>query len=295
MDETLTFSDQAEKSPVLKALRMLSHVARSHAPIALADLSRALNLPKPTSYRLARTLELAGFVQRDPLTRRYIVGSGFEDVALSALRHGAGHGARRLLMDELAERIGARINIAVLKSGKLLFVEWVESTSPLRVDLKPEVQVPVHCSASGKLMLAFGPDELSESFFRSAPFKPLTKNTLTTAKALQRELAEIRRRGYSEDNEEFLPGVCCLAVPVRNASGDVVAGLAAMAPTMSLSLQKIRTHLPDLMACAERIAFGIGHVPNGTAKSPIRQTRTAPRRAMQGSRKGRKLSRSGDT
>src|SRR5438046_3198406 len=115
MDETLAFLRGAENSPVLKALRLLSHVARSHEPVALAELSRALKLPKPTSYRLARTLELAGFVQKDALTRRYMVGSSFEDVALSALRHGAGHGARRMLMDELAERIGARINVAVLK------------------------------------------------------------------------------------------------------------------------------------------------------------------------------------
>jgi DNA-binding IclR family transcriptional regulator len=224
----------------------------------LSELSRSLGLPKPTTFRLVRTLESAGFVQRDPLTRRYLVGSAFEDIALSALRFGAGHGARRLLMDRLAQRLGARINLVVLRSGNLSFVEWVESTTPLRVDIDPATSMPVHCTASGKLLLAFGPPELRESVLRSAPFPARTKNTLTTARALRRELVEIHGRGYAEDNEELLQGVNCVAVPVYSRTGDVVAGLAAMAPVASLPLAKLRRYLPDLQDCAARISHDLG-------------------------------------
>jgi IclR family acetate operon transcriptional repressor len=247
-----------DKSPVTKALRLLAHVARCKEPVALAELSRVIGLPKPTTYRLLRTLESAGFVQRDPLTRRHLIGTVFEDVALSVLRHGTGHGTRRLVMDQLAQRLGARINLVVLRSGNVLFVEWVESTSPLRVDIDPTTPMPVHCTASGKLLLAFAPQELRDSVLRSAPFPARTRNTITSARALQAELTEIRRRGHSEDNEELLPGVNCLAVPIFNRDGEVVAGLAAMVPVASVPLAQLRRDLPDLSEAARRISQEIG-------------------------------------
>lgn len=264
MDEII--KDDAEKSPVHKALRLLSHIAQSREPVTLADLSRALRLPKPTTYRLAQALEHAGFLQKDPLNKRYLVGALFEEISLSAMRNGVSHSARRLMLNELAERIGARINLAVVKSGRLLLVEWVESTSPLRIDLRPETHIPVHCSASGKLLVAFGPPRMQEVLLRAAPFEAKTKNTITSARAMARELAEIQRRGHAEDNEEFLIGVNCLAVPIRNASGDVIAGLAAMAPSTSLPLPALRRRIPDLMTCAERITAEIAATPTGVGR-----------------------------
>jgi IclR family transcriptional regulator, acetate operon repressor len=269
MSETSSLLGRNDRSPVTKALRLLVHVARRKEPVALSELSRTIGLPKPTTFRLLRNLECIGFVQRDALTRRYLIGLLFEDIALSALRHGAGHSARRLLMDQLAQRLGARINLVVLRSGNLFFVEWVESTTPLRVDIDPATSMPVHCTASGKLLLAFGPPELRDDVLRSAPFPPRTKNTITSARALRRELAEIRRRGYSEDNQELLQGVICLAVPVYNHAGDVVAALAAMAPVASLPLERLRRHLPDLQQSAARISRQLGGAASAAAQSRL--------------------------
>ncbi|MCL4764623.1 MAG: IclR family transcriptional regulator [Hyphomicrobiaceae bacterium] len=274
MDETPETGSSTERSSVVKALRLLADVAGSREPVALAELSRRLKLPKPTAYRLARALEGFGFIQKDPLTRRYVVGSGLEEVALNALKHGAGHRARRLLMNELAERLGARVNLVILKSGNLSFVEWVESTAPLRVDIRGDLPMPIHCSASGKLLLAFGSPALRDGVMRSAPFRAHTKHTITTAKELERELARICRRGHSEDNQELLPGVNCLAVPIHNRAGDVVAGLAIMAPSASLPLEEMRRRLPEIRACAERISADLrapaAAAGNG-AEPPARQ------------------------
>ena len=247
-----------EKSPVAKALRLLAHIAGRDEPPMLAELSRAMKLPKPTTFRLARALENAGFVHKDPLTLRYQVGSSFEDVALNGLRNSAAHGTRRNMMNELAERLGARVNLVVLKAGNLSFVQWVESTAPLRVDVNGDMPMPVHCSASGKLLLAFGPAQLRETVLNSAPFRGYTKTTITTARGLAREFALIRKRGFSTDNQELIPGVNCLAVPICNRSGQTVAGLAVMAPVASLPLEKLIRHLPDVKACAASISVELG-------------------------------------
>jgi len=277
-----------EKSPVLKALRLLEHLAHSGERVSLADLSRNLLLPKATSHRLATMLEREGFIDKDPVTLRYSLGSHFENMALIALRNGATANLRRRLMEELAERIGVRTNFAVLKSGKLMLVEWVESVSLIRIDLKPGTQVPAHCSASGKLLLAFGPDAVREQFLKGAPYKALTSATITSSRALARELALIRRQGFAEDRQEFLPGVCCLAVPVRNAGGDVVAGLALMAPEMSFPLKQVRRHLPELQACADAISAGYGWRPSQPRRDAAGAVRSTKRSTVEIEIRGRR-------
>jgi IclR family transcriptional regulator, acetate operon repressor len=243
-----------ETSPVLKAIGILRHVAQQEAAVTLANLSRAVGLPKPTAYHLGRILERAGLISRDPLSRRYQLGSAFDTLAFSGLRNGVSQNRRRLLMENLSQKVGERINLGVLSGGKALYVEWVESTSELRVEVKPGTKLPLHCSANGKLLLAYSPPAVRERVLASAPFPTHTGNTITTADALSPELDRIRRRGYAEDNEEFLDGVICLAVPVRNRGGHVVAGLALMAVSARLSLEKARRYLPDLLACAAALS-----------------------------------------
>src|SRR5262249_57585874 len=104
------------------------------------------------------------------------------------------------------------------------------------------------------------------------------ETTISRGEALGRELEQIRRQGYSEDNEEFLAGVCCLAVPVRNRRGEVVAGLAVMAPSARLPLDRAHQHLPDLRACADAISAELppkGRRAAPALTPPTRQRRTA--------------------
>ncbi len=261
MNEMADASGFADRSPVMKALRLLAHIAASQEAPGLADLSRAMKLPKPTTHRLARALETAGYITKDPLTLRYQIGYSFEEIALKGLRNSAAHGYRRRIMSELAERLEARVNLVVLKSGNLSFVQWVDSTAPLRINISGDMPMPVHCSASGKLLLAFGPKELRDTVMRRAPFERYTKNTITTASRFARQLDEIVKRGYSVDDQELITGVNCLAVPIRLHTGQTAAGLAVMAPTATLPLDKLKQALPEIKAAAALIADELARNP----------------------------------
>jgi IclR family transcriptional regulator, acetate operon repressor len=241
-------------TPVLKAIKILARVVREGAPISLADLSAAVGLPKPTVHRLAHLLERENFLQRDPSKRRYVVGSALEELAFDAIRNAPGHSARCLHMERLCDKVGESINLGALSGDEVVYLERIVSVQPLRADFKAGTRVPIHCTANGKLLLAYSPPSFRQRILCTAPFPPYTKNTITSAEELSLQLELVRRRGYSEDNEEFLAGVCCLAVPVRNDKGGVIAGLAIMAPSARFPLKKAQTYLADLCGTAESIS-----------------------------------------
>ena len=265
----------ARRSPLGKAFRILHALAAAAGAVSLADLSAASELPKPTVHRLTLDLEGLGLIARDPLTRRFHVGPRLEDLAVEAMRHGMAQSGRRLHMQRLAEKLGERVNIGVIAGDKVVHVHWVDSAGPpLRIDVQPGTHVPMHASANGKLLLAYGPAAVRERFLATAPFSSYTPTTITTAASLRRELERIRREGHSEDNEEFLAGVSCIAVPIKNRRGGVIAGLAVMAPSARLPLAKARQHLPDLTTCADAISAELGsgaRLPRGASTSRRRK------------------------
>ena len=241
-------------SPITKAVRLLSLVARKSAPLALAEMAAELDLPKPTVHRIAAQLEAEHWLYKDPFTRRYAVGDSLRRLCLAALQGGASQQSRQLPLRRLSEKLGETVNLGVLAGTELLYLERVECSWPLRTDFKPGTRVPLHCTANGKLLLAFAPRDAQQRLLSAMSLDRHTETTITDRAALEREFAKIRRRGYSVDDEEFHAGVCCLAVPVRGEDARVVAGVAVAAPTARFPLEKARAHLPDLRQCADEIA-----------------------------------------
>lgn len=252
-------------SPIARALAILARVAREPDPVSLVDLSRAAALPKPTVHRLAGMLERHGLLQRDHLTRRYAVGPALVELGFQALSHAPSQRNRRLVLERLSEKLAETVNLAILSGDEVLYLDRVESSWPLRMDFKPGSRVPVHCTANGKLLLAFAAPAVRRRLLRSLRFTAHTPYTIISRAGLEAQLAEIRRRGYSEDAEEFLAGVSCLAVPVRDRRGRVIAGLAVSAPSARFDLARARGHLDDLQAAAAELGAELRPEPEREA------------------------------
>jgi DNA-binding IclR family transcriptional regulator len=241
-------------SPITKALRILQFIATREQPSSLAQLSAELRIPKPSVHRIAGILEHGGFVRKDQATRQFQVGGVFHDMCITAIRNTGEHGERQALLDQLSATLRETINLGILSGHQIVYIERVESSWPLRMDFDPGSRFPAYCTATGKLLLAFAPAVSRDRIINATPLRPYTPNTITDRAVLDRELAKIRRRGYSEDNEEFLAGVCCIAVPVSDGRKRTVFGLAVSAPSARFPLKKARQHLPDLFACAEQLS-----------------------------------------
>jgi DNA-binding IclR family transcriptional regulator len=158
-------------------------------------------------------------------------------------------------LERLSEKLGETINLAILAGDEVLYLDRVESSWPLRMDFKPGSRVPIHATANGKLLLAHAEPAARARLMRILRLTPVTARTITERARLEAQLGEIRRQGYSEDDEEFLAGVCCLAVPIRDRRGHVIAGLAVSAPSARFNLDRARAHLGDLQRTAAELAF----------------------------------------
>lgn len=254
-EESLALDDVVPAgSAILRAIRIMEAIAAYDSPPQLAELCRAINLPKPTVYRILATLEHAGWVGREPGSKRYAVAQKFNNLAAEVLLRSPHRGARHAILEELVEQIGETCNLTIPNVNSVLYLDRVETAWPLRVTLGAGSRVPLYASASGKLFLSFMPRRSRDRFIRLTPLIQHTAKTFCDPARLSRELDEIRQRGYATDDEEYLPGICCLAVPIRDADSRVVASVAVHAPSSRMRVDQAVDFLPQLRGAAEAIS-----------------------------------------
>lgn len=239
---------------VLRALRILDAVARTEERASLAAIVQSLGVPKPTVYRLLRELRDAGWVRPSTGARGgFSAGPRLESLALSLMQNGGSRAARHNALSQLVSKLGETCNITALDGARVLYLDRVESESPLRAHLQPGSHIPLHCTASGKLFLAYLSKARRERLLTHNRFERLTPRTIVDRKQFDDELERIRKQGYATDNEEYVVGLTCVAVPVRSTEGKVIAAVAVQAPAIRLPTHRAAATLPALRSAAEEV------------------------------------------
>lgn len=237
-----------------KALRILEAVVRDGHPVSIADLSAMLRLSKPTAHRIGTALESLGYLEREPGSRRFIEGKRLVHLALTVLQAAAQRGSRHGILKALSEAVGETCNLGVMSGNEVVYLDRVEAAWPLGLRFEPGSRVPLHCTSLGKLFLSHLPEAQLLKVVSALPLKRYTENTITERERLLGELRKIRRRGYSVDNQEFMSGVLCVAVPVKGPDHRVCAGIALSAPEARLTLEQACAHVDKLWEAAARLS-----------------------------------------
>lgn len=248
-------ADTGAETPALRLLALLEVIAGQDAAFSLQSLAEGTGTPKPTLHRMLQQLESAGWLQREGDGRHYDTGVRLRRLAEQLLLNDTTHGARHAVLRRLVEELGESCNITALSGGEVVYLDRVETAAPLRFYLHPGSRVPAHCSASGKLFLAQMAPAQRRRLLAHAPLEAYTPRTVTDLEALEDELKRVRRDGYALDNEEFLPGLLCAAVPVPARRGGR-SGLcvAVQAPVMRLTADKALQLVPALQRAAAALA-----------------------------------------
>lgn len=245
--------DKEVAGSTAKALGILEAVAEHYRPISITEISVMLGLSKPTGHRIATALEDMGFLKREPAGRRLIEGDRLIQLAFHVLTAAATRGSRHGTLEKLAETTGETCNLGVVVGNQVAYIDRVESRWPLGLRFEPGSRVPMHCTAIGKMFLSQMTPKQQESFLNASPLTRYTENTITDPTALKSELARIRAEGVSTDNQEFMSGVVCVAVPVTRPGGRMCAGLALSAPQARLTLDKARQFIPVLCEASAKL------------------------------------------
>ena len=241
-------------TPTLRLFALLEVIAQKNQLFSLQSLVEETGLPKPTLHRMLQQLESAGMLQRDGDGRHYSTGMRLRRMAEQLLLNNTVHGARHAVLRQLVDEVGESCNLTALSGSEVLYLDRVETPAPLRFYLHPGSRVPAHCSASGKLFLGQMSPSQRKRLLEHTPLEKYTARTLTTFEALDAEVERVSRDGYAFDDEEFLPGLFCLAVLVPNPHGRSNTGIAIQAPVMRLSHDKVLKLLPALQRAAQAIA-----------------------------------------
>lgn len=247
-------------TPALRLFALLEIIAAKDALLTLPALVSETGLPKPTVHRMLQQLESAGILQREGDGRRYSCGERMRRLAENLLVNSTTRGARHEVLRCLVDEVGESCNITALSGSEVLYLDRVETPAPLRFYLHPGSRVPSHCSASGKLFLSQMSSAQRSRLLACVPLEKLTPKTVTDFAALEREFKQIKKLGYALDDEEFLPGLFCIAVMVPGAesitgkSAKSNMGIAVQAPIMRVNRKKAISFLPALRRAAQALA-----------------------------------------
>lgn len=245
---------QQSRQALTRALGLLEAIASAGQPVTLKEIAAMQGVPAATAFRLCQHLEGAGYLVRDSGSRRYTVGIRSIRLGLDIVRSSGPTTARRSILSEIVASIGETCNLTTLVGTEVLYLDRVETQWPLRMHLEPGSRVPMHCTASGKLLLAAMPKSTRERVLTSLTLARETSTTITDLAALRRELQRIARRGYSTDNEEFVAGLIAVAVPILDRNGKTFAAIAVHAPVVRLNLKSAISLVPMLKDGAARLA-----------------------------------------
>ena len=210
----------------LKALDVLEILASEEEGLTLSDLSEQTGYPISTAHRLLASLLERDYVEQDPQTKRYHLGVRILTLQTQGIR---GRSLGRLAyphLNRLKQRVEMTLNLGVLSGTDVIYIETFSPDSSLSFYSPPGTRMPSYCTAIGKLLLSCLPPENRENLLAMQELRKRTPHTITSLPALQAVFTEIDRRGYALDDQEYAIGVRCLAAPIRNHRGKVIAGVS---------------------------------------------------------------------
>jgi DNA-binding IclR family transcriptional regulator len=230
-----------------KALVLLDELANGQR--TLDELAELLSVHKSTVLRLLRTLESHRFVQRSGV-RYYRLGTSLFELAFRALDERDVRRSVEPALRALNAETGHTVHLASYEDGEVIYIDKYESRHNVRMYSRIGRRAPLHCTAVAKVLVAALPVDQRKGVAESITYEKMTPNTITTPRAYLAELARVAERGYAVDDEEHEEHIHCVAAPVRDARGEVVAAMSLSVPQVLLDLDGLLRLVPTLLAAA---------------------------------------------
>jgi DNA-binding IclR family transcriptional regulator len=213
-----------------RGLQILETVGRSGTAVSLGHLAAILGIDRSSAFRLANTLKRRGFLTNPSAGKDYILGPSVWRLSRQYDWSKMLATVARDRLKFLAATTNETAHLAVREGRKALFIDHAATRHVIAISGQTGELVPLYCTSHGKALLADFDEQSLHSLFGNKPLKAWTPNTILSTLELAKQCAEIKIRGYATDESEYLDGVRCIAAPVRDREGLVIASIGISAP-----------------------------------------------------------------
>ena len=244
-----------------KACDVLSCFTTLKPGWGISELSRNLGIPKSGIFRIVKTFEKKGFLRRRAHSTDFELGYRIYELTGAAIGEGKWLCEKAApYLWEIHQASRFTVSLRVLEGDKLVVLDRIEGSDPLKVVYPVGAHLPCNHGAAGKLLLAYqrSPEEI-QALIKAGKILRLTEKTKTDFKELEASLSKVRRLGYSITRGEALLGVIGLAVPVWGRDGQVIAALALTTPESLCSAKAVKEFLPVMKGAAEKLSHDLGY------------------------------------
>jgi IclR family KDG regulon transcriptional repressor len=245
-------------SSVATAVHLLKAFSEEESELGISTLARRLGVAKSTAHRLAVTLVAEGMLEQNADNGRYRLGLALFGLgALVRRRMDVSNEAKNFITD-LRERTNETVHLAVLDGSEIMYVRNLESRQAIRMRSDLGERKPAYCTAEGQAILAYQPPETIGAVIKRG-LRPRTPHTITDPAKLIKTLDLVRQRGCAIEDEQSEVGMRCIAAPVWNDGGEVIAAVGVAGPVSRLTKKAAQSFLPHVIETAALISARLGH------------------------------------
>jgi IclR family KDG regulon transcriptional repressor len=241
-------------SSVKKALKVLEAFTEDRTELGVTQISELLKSHKSSISRILMTLMAEGFVEKNRLTNKYHLGMKLIELGNRALNRFDLNEYASPYLETLAKKTNEIIHLSILDKNEIVYIDKKGEGQVLTVATRVGGRNPAHACGMGKVLLSgLSQDELMRILFM-APLTQYTPNTFTDIPQLLKELEKIRKQGFAIDNEESFPGIKCVAAPIKDSHGKVIAAMSATVPSQRMGKERMRELAALVMDTARQVS-----------------------------------------
>ena len=242
-----------------KALDVLEIFLARDDDIGLSELASLSGLNIATTHRIVFTLVKRGYLNQKQKRQKYSLSTKFLQYSNVLSRRMKIRDIAFPIVDALNKMVGESVNIAIMDRNEVVYIEHIETNKSLRIFTQVGNRVPLYCTGVGKIFLAHMDDDELQKALTITELLPQTINTVTDIERLKQELALVKTESVATDNEEMEIGVKCIASPVKNSAGSVVAAISVSGPTARLSNKRVNEIKTLVKSCAVEVSRALGY------------------------------------
>jgi IclR family transcriptional regulator, KDG regulon repressor len=241
-----------------RAFGIMEEVARSRDGISLAELSKRVGLHNSTTFHLVKTMVSLGYIRQIKDSKRYRIGRPLFALAASALDEIEMVSLAMPVLEDLSRETGESGHFAVRMGDSVVVIARTAAPGAFQLTERVGVVRPAHCTALGKVILAALRVDQIDRFLARIELTAVTPKSITELGVLKKDISEVRSSGIAFDDGEFNPEVRCVAVPVKDFTGQVIGAIGISGPIWRLSIQALQSRTIIVQAAAKRLSVEFG-------------------------------------